>query len=207
MLFFGCCFPLNPLFPLGLDPLGVQPGGLWINRFEKPASASNGVVLKELVISPSTLSSPDHIANPPEIGTIPDSSVIIADSSSTLDDEDVLKRAKQGVSRTSKLKSLEGLELDCAKPGQVKKKRGRKPKSEAGPSILREISEGFGGIDPGFAELQATTAMSGSDKYFTRATKAWFLGKSVGLVFPGSDEEAIKGLAKELEEDQPVLED
>lgn len=36
--------------------------------------------------------------------------------------------------------------------------------------------------------------------YFTRATKAWFLGKYAGLVFPGSDEEAIRGLAEELKE-------
>lgn len=72
--------------------------------------------------------------------------------------------------------------------------------------MLREISEGSGGVDPCLVELQASTAWTGADKYLTRATKAWLLGKSAGLVFPGSDAEAIKGLAKELEEDLPLTE-
>lgn len=37
-----------------------------------------------------------------------------------------------------------------------------------------------------------------SGSYFTRAKKAWFIGKCVGLVFNGSDLEALHGLEKEL---------
>lgn len=72
-----------------------------------------------------------------------------------------------------------------------------------GPAILREVSEGSGGVDPTIA----TTSRSGPGGYFTRATKAWLLGKSAGLRYPGTDEEAIRGLAEELEEDRPVGEE
>lgn len=118
-------------------------------------------------------------------------------------DEEILKKVKQGVGRTSKLKALACVELDCAKPGQEKekKKRGRKPKAIAGPSMLREISEGSSGVDPEFARLRDSVTCSGSGAYFTRAQKAWSVGKFAGLSFPGSDEEAVRGLAKELEED------
>src|ERR1044072_24032 len=36
--------------------------------------------------------------------------------------------------------------------------------------------------------------------YFTRAKKAWLMAKGAGLEFPGSDEDAIRGLEEELRE-------
>lgn len=44
---------------------------------------------------------------------------------------------------------------------------------------------------------------SPSGPYFTRAKKVWFLGKYAGLEFPGSEEEAIRGLADFLKENGP----
>jgi hypothetical protein len=37
-----------------------------------------------------------------------------------------------------------------------------------------------------------------SGGYFTRAKKAWLLGKVLGLEYPGSDLEAIRGLEGEF---------
>lgn len=44
---------------------------------------------------------------------------------------------------------------------------------------------------------------SPSGPYFTRAMKAWCLAKSVGMSFPGSDDDAIRGLAEVIKENFP----
>lgn len=110
---------------------------------------------------------------------------------------------KKGVGRRNKLqalgKSAPGRNLKASRG----RKRGRKPRSEVGSAILREVTEGAGGVDPSIASLQATAERAGAGGYFTRATKVWMLIKSLGLRYPGSDEEAIRGLAEELEEDGP----
>lgn len=196
--------PNQSNIPFGPWPIREPAGVFMVKPGRTIHTANNRVVLNELESLPPSILDTDQTSKFPEFINLPEPVCTSGESLNVLEDEEVLKKAKQGVGRTSKLKSLESLELDCAKPGQVKKKRGRKPKSEAGPSILRETLEGSGGVDPCFVDLQATAARNGADKYFTRATKAWILGKSAGLVFPGSDAEAIKGLAKELEEDQPV---
>lgn len=110
-----------------------------------------------------------------------------------------LRRTHKGINRPSKLKSLEILGVENARVDTQKKKRGRKSKSIAGPQILREVMEGAGGVDPVMARLQESAESSRAGSYFTRATKAWMLGKSIGFSFLGSDEETIKGLSEELE--------
>lgn len=53
-------------------------------------------------------------------------------------------------------------------------------------------AEGAGGVDPETTRLQESAESSWVGGYFTRATKAWILGKSLGFSFPGSVEEEIK---------------
>lgn len=108
----------------------------------------------------------------------------------------------KGVGRRNKLKALGTLAPERNLKSSTGRKRGRKPRTEVGSAILREVTEGSRGLDPSIASLQATAERAGAGGYFTRATKAWLLGKSVGLRYPGSDEEAIRGLAEELEEDR-----
>lgn len=122
----------------------------------------NGVVLMEIEDAADVENLPEHA--PSKVSPVPvfPSLEILTVEDLNLEEEEILKRTKQGLNRTTKLKSLESLELNCARPGQEKRKRGRKPKSIAGPSILREITEGSRGIDPNFIELQASTTTSGS---------------------------------------------
>lgn len=67
------------------------------------------------------------------------------------------------------------------------KKRGRKPRSEVGSSILREVLNEEAVQDPIIATLQASVSQAEVGSYFTRATKAWVIGKFAGMEFPGTD--------------------
>lgn len=114
-----------------------------------------------------------------------------------------LQNAQKGVNRSHKLQTLADLAPLKARKDPEKKKRGRKPRSKVGPSILREVTEYARGLDPTIPLLQAAVESTGSGGYITRATKAWFLCKPAGLSFPGSDKDAIRGFAAEWEEDNP----
>lgn len=68
----------------------------------------------------------------------------------------------KGVGRRNKLKALGAVAQDRSRKILTGRKRGRKPRSEVGSAILREVTEGSGGIDPSFANLQSTAEKAGS---------------------------------------------
>jgi hypothetical protein len=51
-----------------------------------------------------------------------------------------------------------------------------------------------------FASLEGSSPFKGgpSGGYFTRAKKAWLVGKVLGLEYPGDDLDAIRGLEEEF---------
>lgn len=218
LFLYGCNFPIIGLEPFinGLlydswasmtqsNPLpsllcGSGDPSTRVNEPEYASEMEGGV---DLEISPST--------DQDQEGTIlePQEEVQSKDSEGEREISDLFLQesflSTKGVGRKNKLKALEAVGCDRNMKAQSGRKRGRKPRKEVGAAILREISEGSGGVDPTIARLQATTEREGSGGYFTRATKAWMLGKSAGLRYPGSDEEAIRGLAEELMEDRLVI--
>lgn len=203
---YGCCFPVHPLSLLGLREMFLGPLRLTQSTLEEAqfpsasiqeiSSDEKGKIPLEGCCTPC-----EWEDSTGDFSETEEHEVDLGDGCDFDEDECYLRNARQGVSRINRLKSLEVLELENTRVGQEKKKRGRKPKSIAGPQILREVTEGAGGVDPEIARLQEAAESSGAGGYFTRATKAWLLGKSIGFSFPGSDEEAIRGLVEEIQED------
>src|ERR1044072_9105073 len=87
-----------------------------------------------------------------------------------------------------------------------KKKRGnkglfvgpRRPRERSKEPEVKDIQP----ESPSFDNYSFSDAGSSSfaGGYFTRAKKAWLMAKGAGLEFPGSDEDAIRGLEEELRE-------
>ncbi|XP_057455141.1 uncharacterized protein LOC130746511 [Lotus japonicus] len=106
----------------------------------------------------------------------------------------------------------------CGLNGSASRSRGRPRKIKARDSVLED--GGSSSLIPGTCELDDSLLLAEGSalvnplasssvpdlgtvsrgRFFTRAKKAWLLGKVVGMVFEGSDIEAIQGLEKVFEE-------
>jgi hypothetical protein len=85
-----------------------------------------------------------------------------------------------------------------------RRKRGRPRRSLCHPPSIPILPSGeslplSSSGDPLGSEVSGqTSAQPRRGGYYTRAKKTWLMGKLLGLEFPGTDEEAIKGLELDL---------
>lgn len=93
---------------------------------------------------------------------------------------------------TTSIRSLD--HIQHSSPSSLRHSKSRGTLNPSTP-CSREPNSGGPSIEP---QSQHQNSDQNRGPYFTRATKAWLLRKSLGLEFQGSDDQAIKGISHEL---------
>ena len=87
--------------------------------------------------------------------------------------------------------------MERVSSGGSSRTRGR-PKKPKGVVSLPVLEGGSGSSSASSPSEVSSPSGGPSGGYFTRAKKTWLLGKVLGLEYPGSDLEAIRGLEEEF---------